>query len=340
MNGASGELEFERAARLRDDLGALRRAMEKQAVVLGDGTDADVVAFAHDELEAAVQVFHVRGGRVRGQRGWVIDKVEEMDEAGARRPVPHPSSTATRPSWPSDGDDASARSRASCSCPRCPTTPTRSPTGCRGCAARACSCASRSAATSGRSWRPCDRNAKEAFTQHKLRRAGDLTARSAALQELQDALGLDSAPLRIECIDISHIQGSDVVASLVVFEDGLARKSEYRRFAIRRGGDRGRRRVDRRGRPPPVPPLPGRDERRDRRRRRRTPAATRRRWYGRRQTVAGPGARTARAGHRPGDRPAAQVRLPAEPAGRRRRRPAGQRGRRRARRAGHHTTSR
>src|SRR5262249_13920922 len=84
-----------------------------------------------------------------------------------------------------------------------------------------------------------ERNAKEAFTQHKLRRAGDLTARSAALQELQDALGLDSAPLRIECIDISHIQGSDVVASLVVFEDGLARKSEYRRFAIKEAATEG-----------------------------------------------------------------------------------------------------
>src|SRR5690349_1297445 len=82
MNRASGELEFERAARLRDDLGALRRAMEKQAVVLGSGTDADVVAFAQDELEAAVQVFHVRGGRVRGQRGWVIDKIEVNDTAG------------------------------------------------------------------------------------------------------------------------------------------------------------------------------------------------------------------------------------------------------------------
>ena len=85
-----------------------------------------------------------------------------------------------------------------------------------------------------------ERNAKEAFAQHKLRRAGDLTARSAALQEIQDALGLDSAPLRIECVDVSHVQGTDVVASLVVFEDGLARKSDYRRYEIRRrsgGGD-------------------------------------------------------------------------------------------------------
>ena len=87
-----------------------------------------------------------------------------------------------------------------------------------------------------------ERNAKEAFAQHKLRRAGDLTARSAALQEIQDALGLDSAPLRIECIDVSHVQGTDVVASLVVFEDGLARKSDYRRFEIREGADGRRRR--------------------------------------------------------------------------------------------------
>jgi excinuclease ABC subunit C len=84
-----------------------------------------------------------------------------------------------------------------------------------------------------------ERNAKEAFAQHKLRRAGDLTARSAALQEIQDALGLDSAPLRIECVDVSHVQGTDVVASLVVFEDGLARKSDYRRFEIRGGAEGG-----------------------------------------------------------------------------------------------------
>ena len=105
------------------------------------------------------------------------------------------------------------------------------------------------------------RNAAEAFTQHKLRRAGDLTARSAALTELQDALGLDSAPLRIECIDVSHVQGTNVVASLVVFEDGLARKSEYRRFEIRDGAAGGDVELHRRGGPPPVPPLPLRDGR-------------------------------------------------------------------------------
>ncbi|HEY3610841.1 MAG TPA: excinuclease ABC subunit UvrC [Pseudonocardiaceae bacterium] len=243
MRAASDELEFERAARLRDNIGALRRALEKQAVVLGDGTDADVVAFAEDELAAAVQVFHVRGGRVRGQRGWVIDRIAdaEVDEPGAAglvaqfvtqfygeqaalaeqadaggSPVPR---EVLVPALPSDADaleDWLTGLRGSRVHLRVPQRGDK----------RAL-------------METVARNAAEAFAQHKLRRAGDLTARSAALQELQDALGLDTAPLRIECVDVSHVQGSDVVASLVVFEDGLARKSEYRRFAIREGADGG-----------------------------------------------------------------------------------------------------
>jgi excinuclease ABC subunit C len=243
MQAASDELEFERAARLRDNIGALRRALEKQAVVLGDGTDADVVAFAEDELCAAVQVFHVRGGRVRGQRGWVIDRIAdaEVDEPGAAglvaqfvtqfygeqaalaeqadaggSPVPR---EVLVPALPSDAialEDWLTGLRGSRVHLRVPQRGDK----------RAL-------------METVARNATDAFAQHKLRRAGDLTARSAALQELQDALGLETAPLRIECVDVSHVQGSDVVASLVVFEDGLARKSEYRRFAIREGADGG-----------------------------------------------------------------------------------------------------
>ena len=225
MHAAADTLEFERAARLRDDLAALRRAMEKQTVVFADGTDADVVAFAEDELQAAVQVFHVRSGRVRGQRGWVVEKTEELstgdlvehfctqvyggEAESGDRDLPR---EILVPALPSDVDTLAAwlselrGARVSLRVPQRGDKKTLLET--------------------------VARNAGEALTQHKLRRAGDLSARSQALEEIADGLGLTTAPLRIECYDVSQIQGTDVVASMVVFEDGLARKSEYRRFII------------------------------------------------------------------------------------------------------------
>ncbi len=222
MREASDAQEYERAARLRDDVGALRRAIEKQAVVLSDATDADAVAFAQDELEAAVFVFHVRGGRVRGQRGYVVDRLDGED-------LPDLVERFVSQAYLVDGYDV----------PREVLVP----------AAPADADVVAELLTLQRGSRveirvpqrgdkralleTVQRNAQQAFTQHKLRRASDLSARSRALSELQESLGLADAPLRIECFDISSLQGTNVVASMVVFEDGIPRKSEYRRFAIR-----------------------------------------------------------------------------------------------------------
>jgi excinuclease ABC subunit C len=226
MRAAAGELEFERAARLRDDIAALERVLEKSAVVLPDGTDADVFGVEDDELEVAVQVFHVRGGRIRGQRGWVAEKdAEDLPEvlghllqevygelAGEELPrevlVPElPRDVDALEQWLAERRGARVRIRV----PQRGDKRTLMET--------------------------VTRNATQSLARHKVARAGDLTTRSQALQQLQDALGLEESPLRIECFDISHVQGTQVVGSMVVFEDGLARKSEYRRFIVR--GDEG-----------------------------------------------------------------------------------------------------
>lgn len=225
MQAASARLDFEQAARLRDQVAALRTALEKSAVVLGDGTDADVFGLAGDELEVSVQVFHVRGGRVKGQRGWVAERQDEDDglivehllqriyggEAGEDVPrevlVPAlPADAGALRAWLEEQRGTQVDLRV----PKRGDKKTLLET--------------------------VVRNAGQALARHKMTRAGDLTNRSLALAELQDALGLDEAPLRIEGYDVSHVQGTNVVGSMVVFEDGLPRKSEYRRFVIRGTG--------------------------------------------------------------------------------------------------------
>ncbi|MFI6346809.1 excinuclease ABC subunit UvrC [Streptomyces sp. NPDC050560] len=228
MNEAAEEMEYERAARLRDDIGALRKAMEKSAVVLADATDADLIALAEDELEAAVQIFHVRGGRVRGQRGWVTDKVAAVTTGDLVE-------LALQQLYAEETGDAVPKEVLVPALPE-PVAPVQDwLSGRRG------SQVSLRVPQRGDKralMETVERNAQQALALHKTKRASDLTTRSRALEEIAVALELDSAPLRIECYDISHLHGDDVVASMVVFEDGLSRKGEYRRFQIKgRAGD-------------------------------------------------------------------------------------------------------
>jgi excinuclease ABC subunit C len=222
MYAASEALDFEKAARLRDDLGALNRALEKQAVVLGDGTDADVIALAEDPLEVAVQVFYVRGGRIRGQRGWVADRVEEADTpelvedfllqlySAETDSIPREVLVPALPPDTATLEQLLGDLRGSRVTIRVPQRGDK------------------------RSLQETvGNNAAQALVLHKTKRASDLTTRNRALEEIQRSLGLEEAPLRIECYDVSNLQGTEVVASLVVFEDGLARKAEYRKFVIK-----------------------------------------------------------------------------------------------------------
>ncbi|MEJ7755678.1 MAG: excinuclease ABC subunit UvrC [Nocardioidaceae bacterium] len=223
MQRASDDLEFERAARLRDDIGALTRALEKNAVVFGDATDADLLALSEDPLEVAVQIFSVRGGRIRGQRGWVADKVDDVDTGDLVE-------RALVKLY--DGEEGDAVPREVL----VPVVPDDAE------ALGAWLVQRRGGPVSLRVPQRGDkralmetvaRNAKQSLALHKTKRASDLTTRSRALEEIQSALELPEAPLRIECYDVSNLQGTNVVASMVVFEDGLPRKSEYRRFVIR-----------------------------------------------------------------------------------------------------------
>jgi excinuclease ABC subunit C len=259
MREAARAEEFERAARLRDDVKALQRALEKQAVVLGQGTDCDVIALAEDQLEAAVQVFYVRDGRVRGQRGWVVDKVEDVttgdlvedflsqvygdDSVASDQPVPAAGRGRRGDAGgPLDPRYLTRPDQGGSSVPREVLVPELPPdaapveewlTARRGSRVRL---RVPQRGDKRALLETVARNAAESLAMHKTRRASDLTTRSRALHEIQEALGLADAPLRIECYDVSNLQGTHVVASMVVFEDGLARKSEYKRFSIRGTG--------------------------------------------------------------------------------------------------------
>lgn len=223
MREAADELAFERAARLRDKLTSVRKAIEKQQMVAERNEDFDVIGIADDDLEAAVQVFFVRRGRVSGRKGFIVDKVEDLTPGELvsnvleglyydEPPLGLPK-TVLVPTEPDDVDLYErwlAETRASAVAIRVPQRGDKRTL-----------------------QETVTRNAKEELTRHRLRRASDHNSRAKALNELQDHLGLPIAPLRIECYDMSHIQGSDYVGSMVVVEDGLPKKSEYRRFKIR-----------------------------------------------------------------------------------------------------------
>ncbi len=222
MKSAASELEFEKAARLRDRLTAVRKAVEKQQMVADKNENIDVIGLADDDLEASVQMFFVRHGRVVGRKGFILDKVEELtpgglidrilealygDEPPTGIPrevlVPHaPDDQATYEEWLTHIRQSKVQIRV----------PQRGDK-------RAL-------------LETVTRNASEEFVRHRMRRATDHNSRSRALTELQDLLDLPEAPLRIECYDMAHLQGTDYVGSMVVLEDGLPNKREYRRFKV------------------------------------------------------------------------------------------------------------
>ena len=222
-SSASEELQFERAARLRDRIVAVHKAAESQQMVSDRAEDFDVVGLAEDPLEASVQIFRVRRGRVVGHRGFVAEKVEDLSgpefmaqvvAAGLRR---RRGRGAAAPA----GARGAGRPRRSC---RAGCTPSAAARSTSPCPERGAKRALQETVT---------RSAGEDLARHRLRRAADHNARSKALTELQSALSLREAPLRIECYDMSHLQGTDYVGSMVVFEDGLAKRSDYRRFKVK-----------------------------------------------------------------------------------------------------------
>ena len=223
MAEASAELEFEAAARLRDRLASVQKVLEKQQMVAARDEDLDVIGLAGDDLEAAAQVFYVRRGRVLGRKGFVVDRADDLDSGQLVAEVvsAHYRSDPPRgiprevlvPDEPEGGALLAEWLAAERGGPVTIRVPKRGD--------------KRSLLET------VTRNAEEEFVRHRLKRAADHNTRARALSELQEALGLPEAPLRIECYDMSHLQGTDYVGSMVVMEDGLPRTSEYRRFRIR-----------------------------------------------------------------------------------------------------------
>ena len=244
MLEAANAEEYETAARLRDEISALEAVNERNVIVLNENLDVDIFGIAFDEIEASVQVFYVRGGRIRGQQAWISDEIGGLElseivsnlvlqvygdvkfddvvavpEASrsvddrAHTPLGAIPSEIWVPGLPEDALELQkwlAERRGG-------TVRLKTPR--RGDKAKLA--------------HTVRLNAEQALARHKLARAGDITVRSQALEELRDALELDRAPLRIECYDVSHTQGTHQVASMVVFEDGLAKKADYRHFIVR-----------------------------------------------------------------------------------------------------------
>jgi excinuclease ABC subunit C len=223
MRTASDQLEFELAARLRDQLASVRKAIERQQMVGTREEDYDLIGLAEDPLEASVQLFFVRKGRVVGRKGLIVDKVEDVETPAliarvveqlyADAPAEDVPKEILVPVEPEDLDlyeEFLTLNRGSKVRIRVPQ---------RGGKRELLDTAML--------------NARESFQRHKLRRASDHNARARTLVALQDALDLPEAPLRIECYDISHIQGTNIVASMVVMEDGIAKRSDYRRFKVK-----------------------------------------------------------------------------------------------------------
>ena len=247
MRAASAELDFERAAKLRDDVIALRTVLERNVVVLDDGADADVFSLVSDELDAAVHVFHVRGGRVRGTRGWVIERVDEADDAALMSRLLEQVYSLASGSQPEAGKAEKVAAVSVDDVAHTPTSavprevlvsvdPQEKELIARWLGQlRGASVAVRVPRRGPKAqlMDTVTENARQALTLHRTKRAGDITARSQALEQLAESLNLPGAPLRIECYDVSHTGGENQVASMVVFEDGMPRKDAYRTYNIR-----------------------------------------------------------------------------------------------------------